>query len=791
MKNYVFIVFVSVLFISISSNACSQDFSHNLAELQSLLDIGRTEQTIKQVQGKIAMLEQSKSYPLLLSRHYNFLAEIYHSLQDIQIANTYWKKSYKLIKSTFGEHTVFLAESYSCLAKNYSFLMKFDSAYYFAQVAVEICRGKKDSLRYIPVDEIYREYAYDTKAKLEQKEYNQSRRQARIYFDSAMYFNSKYFPEKAIYQAQLLHDIGNTYTDVVGHSACLGEPKNIILENVTKANEYYGRELKILNQKFGNKHERIAISYFAKELCYQGAFENDSSLQCIKLLHNALVALVPDFNNTDHLSVPTNLLSIPNKALAGILIGYDCSNLSVQFDKTKEIKYIQQCYKNLLLLEALWIYDVKNFSTFEIHKSVGAYGGSFRNNEIESAVKYYNLTKNDSVKNNIFRWINFSKYVSLLKQASEHNLSNTLTSWSISDIQHKINPNECLINQFWDDNNYFVTYITKEKSGIIQAKFSNSFVFLTDSLSKFLKKYEEKKYCRTAKSLYDSIVYPITKELPENITHLIFIPHRDLSSIPYEALVTNQSSTYQNADFLINHYSISYGLSSNLLFDSDCIEHISNSISFLAPDFKKHTQLPFSGKLRSDLQKDYHITNVNSITDSTDNILHVASHAYCNFQESRNSYILLSDKDSILLSELYRTKYKYKLAILSACETAKGKQEREEGAINFTRSLFLAGIKNTITSLWKIDDKSSAEILKLFYANLTNGETTSEALCDAKRQYLKNATSVDERNPILWAGLIYSGNDLVLEKQSNGQIRWLLVGIALVAGIVLLRKLRF
>ncbi|MBK6986716.1 MAG: CHAT domain-containing protein [Bacteroidetes bacterium] len=49
-----------------------------------------------------------------------------------------------------------------------------------------------------------------------------------------------------------------------------------------------------------------------------------------------------------------------------------------------------------------------------------------------------------------------------------------------------------------------------------------------------------------------------------------------------------------------------------------------------------------------------------------------------------------------MISNTSNNKLNYKLGILNACETATGDIEKGEGVINFSRHLYLAGIKSTI-----------------------------------------------------------------------------------------------
>ena len=97
------------------------------------------------------------------------------------------------------------------------------------------------------------------------------------------------------------------------------------------------------------------------------------------------------------------------------------------------------------------------------------------------------------------------------------------------------------------------------------------------------------------------------------------------------------------------------------------------------------------------------------------------------------------------------------LAVLSACETAKGKVD-SEGVWGLQRSFKMAGVNSIIMSLWKVDDQVTQLLMSEFYSNwIDKKQSKHDALKNAqnKIRFLKNDLGVCiYSNPIFWAGFV-------------------------------------
>ena len=144
-------------------------------------------------------------------------------------------------------------------------------------------------------------------------------------------------------------------------------------------------------------------------------------------------------------------------------------------------------------------------------------------------------------------------------------------------------------------------------------------------------------------------------------------------------------------------------------------------------------------------------------------IVHFATHALINNQHPDLSGIVLSLVDEqgrtqngfLRLYDIYNLKLNADLVVLSACQTALGKQIKGEGLVGLTRGFMYAGAPRVVASLWRIDDRATAEFMKRFYtAMLKDALRPSAALRAAQLSMLHDKRF---QSPHLWAPFTLQG----------------------------------
>src|SRR5215213_11196105 len=174
-------------------------------------------------------------------------------------------------------------------------------------------------------------------------------------------------------------------------------------------------------------------------------------------------------------------------------------------------------------------------------------------------------------------------------------------------------------------------------------------------------------------------------------------------------------------------------------------------------------------------------------------ILHLVTHGYFNPKHPQNSGFVLSDIDRdqkhlqgfIGLREIYELRAPVMLVVLSACQTALGENVRGEGLMGMTRGFMHAGASSVVASLWEVDDRATAELMKLFYSNmLQRGMKTGEALRAAQNSIRQRP---EWRAPHYWAAFTLHGEyPRVIRANSGAQVRVSPVVVLVVTGLSML-----
>jgi CHAT domain-containing protein/Tfp pilus assembly protein PilF len=144
-------------------------------------------------------------------------------------------------------------------------------------------------------------------------------------------------------------------------------------------------------------------------------------------------------------------------------------------------------------------------------------------------------------------------------------------------------------------------------------------------------------------------------------------------------------------------------------------------------------------------------------------IVHFATHALVNDEQPELSGIVLSmvDKNGkrqnglLRLRDIYSLKLSADLVVLSACNTALGKDVKGEGLIGMVRGFMYSGTQRVIASLWKVDDDATAELMTEFYHQLLERKLSPAAAL--RQAQIAQLQKKSRQAPFYWASFQLMG----------------------------------
>jgi CHAT domain-containing protein/tetratricopeptide (TPR) repeat protein len=144
--------------------------------------------------------------------------------------------------------------------------------------------------------------------------------------------------------------------------------------------------------------------------------------------------------------------------------------------------------------------------------------------------------------------------------------------------------------------------------------------------------------------------------------------------------------------------------------------------------------------------------------------VHFATHGLVDARYPGLSALVLSQFDEqgaerngfLRLHDIYNLQLDADVAVLSACETALGRDIRGEGLVGLTQGFMYAGARSVVASLWQVPDRAAAELMTRFYRHLLQGDQLpSAALRRAQSDLAAERRFAD---PYFWSGFVLIGD---------------------------------
>ncbi|HEX5875557.1 MAG TPA: CHAT domain-containing tetratricopeptide repeat protein [Pyrinomonadaceae bacterium] len=287
----------------------------------------------------------------------------------------------------------------------------------------------------------------------------------------------------------------------------------------------------------------------------------------------------------------------------------------------------------------------------------------------------------------------------------------------------------------------------------------------------------------SAGKLYDVLVKPAESQL-RGKTNLIIAPDNTLWDLPFQALVGARNR------FMIEDAAITYAPSLTVLREMTKRRKIQTGPATLlalgnpgvSNEIAKRAALR-DGKLQPLPEAEQEVkalarlygTSHSKVYVGADaredrvkseasraRILHFATHGILNNASPLYSHLALANggagEDGLLEAwELMQMDLQADLAVLSACETARGRIGAGEGMIGLSWAMFIAGVPSIVVSQWKVESAGTRDLMVNFHRSLISKPKAAktEALRQSALRLMKNP---ETSHPFYWAGFILVGD---------------------------------
>jgi CHAT domain-containing protein/tetratricopeptide (TPR) repeat protein len=346
-----------------------------------------------------------------------------------------------------------------------------------------------------------------------------------------------------------------------------------------------------------------------------------------------------------------------------------------------------------------------------------------------------------------------------------------------------------------DDNTYIFTITKPGQQSAVEIEVFTLPV-KRDELAKQIESFRQQLATRdlgfraSAVKLYDLLLKPVQAQL-RGKNNIVIAPDSSLWDLPFQALVTNTNH------YLIESASITYAPSLTVLREmtrrrlNQSASHapasllaVGNSpvravetVKRTGSSLRNHNLDPLPeaveevkalGRLYGPSRSKIYVGNQaredrlkREAGDAS--ILHFTTHGTLNNASPMYSYLTLADggpnDDGMLEAwELMQLDLKAELAVLSACETARGRIGAGEGMIGFSWAMFIAGVPSIVVSQWKVESAGTRDLMVNFHRSLISNKTTPDKAEALRQAALKLMRNPETSHPFYWAGFVLVGD---------------------------------
>ena len=347
----------------------------------------------------------------------------------------------------------------------------------------------------------------------------------------------------------------------------------------------------------------------------------------------------------------------------------------------------------------------------------------------------------------------------LAQQAPAYASLVSVTSPNTAEILKLLRPDETLLEFYGEGDRWYLFVLNRQTVTGHKLSLNNPEDMVRKLRSQIAATDSSTAYQETSRDLYRQLLAPIETQLTER---MVIVPHGILHYLPFSALMNKNGKALLELHTIrilpaagVSAYlkpvrkmqpTTALILGNPLLADQRLsLQHAQEEARAIAALLPGSTLLLGPAATRSAL-----------ISQAGNHqLLHIAAHGVFQADTPLHSALLLAptntDDGLLRVADLYRLQLNADLVSLSACETALSSVANGDDLLGFTRGFLYAGTRSIISSLWKVDDRATRDLMLAFYRNLQDMDK-AQALAQAQR-----AIKQQFPHPFYWAAFQLTG----------------------------------
>lgn len=342
-------------------------------------------------------------------------------------------------------------------------------------------------------------------------------------------------------------------------------------------------------------------------------------------------------------------------------------------------------------------------------------------------------------------------------------------SVSISDVKGVLDGSEVLLEYLVDDEGVTAFGVTRDRTTAVRLLVSAEEIHRRVRLVRDVvtdPDGDRRLQREVLRSVYADLVGPVREMMPAGRT-LIVVPHGSIGYLPFPALVT------PGDQYLIEETEVLLAPSAASLValrDDTGPPPAFGDVRAFAP---MERALPGTREEVASVRDHLASTRVARGRRATKrrfiealaeaDVVHLATHGELRAGNPLVSHLQFGDVEAVenvmTVYEVIELPVRSRLVFLSGCETALGsaydsRYSQGDEYATLQQAFLQAGASNVVATLWRIDDRASAELVRRFYASYAATGDPLGSLGDAQRAMI---ASGDYNAPYYWAGFEVAG----------------------------------